>query len=250
MKKTLSKFLALSLVVSLLALPISADDEQTSTGKITFDAADTGPGVVDPVDPTDPIDPGEVGPTEPEDGGPTGSTGNLRIDSTPWFDFGSAKVGQDHKGLQAKTGNKWSESIQLSDLRFEDGAEWTLLASLGEFKPYLKDTATPATAQALSGTIKFAEPNLYSQYNPTNVDVNAIAIESSTTADKKVLAYGNDAPGRTVLDWFQRTDTTPTFTDATNSNITLDIDARNAKVNLDYIAEITWTLSSGNIAGN
>lgn len=238
MNKLMNKLLAMALVMGIVTIPLTADDnlEGTSTGKVTIEAPKKDPGVVDPTNPTEPVEPDEVTkPGENENGGPTGSDGPLRFDSLPWFDFGVLTAGENIEGRSAKAGDKWSESLQLSDLRFEKDAAWTLSVGLSNFT-----TTDTANSKTVSGAITFTNTGLYSEINKDlelNGDTtdNGFTIESGG-AVQEIIKDAN-APGKTILSWFsaQGADENP--------NVSLDFDATNELKDEIYIVEINWTLT-------
>lgn len=243
MKKTLKFLVSATLLFTVFITPIDAavssdGKTATSTGKVTFGKASTDPGVVDPENPTDPVDPDDVEkPTDPEDGGPTGADSDLRIDSVPWFDFGSHAVGKNYTDLKATTGNKWSNSLQLSDLRYTDGATWSLNAKVGKF------VNTKLPNDELTGTIKFTGTEAWSENNKSLANPADFSITSGAVAPSSIFS-DVAATGKTVINWFDTTTDTP------NDKVSLDIDASSATVDSSYIAEITWTLSAGAVSGN
>lgn len=220
-------YLALALILS--SFTIAKAETAKSNLTIKFDSpSERDSEILDPIDLVE---------TEDTPDNITNADGLLRIDRTPYFNFGSPQLDQQLAYYYSLNGNKWSESLQISDYRYGYQDGWTLSAHLSPFYPYYKDIRVH-DIENLYGTLELF--NTHATNETGYFDVNR-SVKINTNHEPVQIMSANEAFEQTIVDWFQRDEDQPVFP-GQNDNVKLTIDATDARVNVSYIAELSWIL--------
>lgn len=213
--------------VVTLAAENAAPAGGVSKTHISFKANDEPTGPVNPTDPDQPVDPDEpIDPTDPENPG-TGNEGPLTIDYISNIQFGEQEI---KSGDTIYNASNESPFVQITDKR-GTGAGWTLSAQTKGFQTADgKKQLKGATLTFQNGQVKTRTGNVSAA--PTAADV------TFNNADAKVVMTAKKDAGRgTWVDVFSGEADN-------NENVQLKVLEGSADANVDYEAEINWTLAN------
>ncbi|ALS02797.1 cell surface protein [Enterococcus silesiacus] len=193
---------------------------------ISFTASEEPTGPVDPTDPNKPVDPDQpIDPTDPENPG-TGNEGALAIDYVSNIVFGEKEIESGDTIYNAMNENPF---VQVTDKR-GTGAGWTLSAQTNGFKTEAGKQLKGAELSFKNGHVKTRTDNVSTA--PIGNDV------VFSNADAKVIMSAKKDAGRgTWLDVFSGEADN-------NENVQLKVLEGSADANIEYSAEINWTLAN------
>ncbi|MEI5994504.1 WxL domain-containing protein [Candidatus Enterococcus mansonii] len=198
-----------------------------SKSHITFKANDESTDPVNPNNPDQPVDPDEpIDPTDPDNPG-TGNKGPLSIDYISNIQFGEQEIKSGDTIYNALNENPF---VQVTDKR-GTGAGWTLSAQTkGFYTADGKKQLKGATLSFKNGQVKTGSGNVSTAPTTTDVTFN--------NADAKVVMTAKKDAGRgTWVDVFSGEADN-------NQNVKLKVLEGSADANVDYQAEINWTLAN------
>ncbi|EOL45214.1 WxL domain-containing protein [Enterococcus caccae] len=230
--KTLLSIAALFSIVSLTGLTaFAAEAPATAQGTvsknhITFQANNNPTKPVNPVDPEVPLDPTlPIDSEDPENPG-TGNEGALTIDYISNIQFGEKDI---ESGDTVYNASNESPFFQVTDKR-GTGAGWALSAQTQGFKTTAGKQLKGAELSFKNGEIKTRSGNVSAK--PLTKDV----VFNNNDA-KVIMSAKKDAGRGTWLDVF-------TGEEGNNEKIQLKVLEGSADANVEYTAEINWTLSN------
>lgn len=212
--------------MNVFAAEVEKPQGATSKTHISFSANEDPTGPVDPTDPEKPVDPTDpIDPTDPENPG-TGNGGPLAIDYVSNIQFGVKEIGSGNTVYNAVNENPF---VQVTDKR-GTGAGWSLTAQTQGFK-------TTAGKQLKGAELSFKNGQV--KTHAGNVSTPAIGHDVTfNNSDAKVIMDAKKDAGRgTWLDVFSGEE-------ENNENVQLKVLEGSADANVEYVAEINWTLAN------
>ncbi|QIK69831.1 WxL domain-containing protein [Erysipelothrix sp. HDW6C] len=225
MKKITRLFAALAVLLTVSTV-VSADENggsETSTASVSFIANEGPTKPVNPIDPTDP-----VLPETDEENKETEMAGPLSLDVVPNLGFGQQKI---TGSIETYETTNLVPYIQVTDTR-GTMTGWTVSAQLTNFT---SGDETIDNARLTFGNSVIKTSNTNDTNRPTSA--TSVTLVSGSEAKTMMNASAGNGMGTWLNTWLANAQT-----DATNSNVTLDVETSQAKA-LAYEATINWTLS-------
>ncbi|WP_207696040.1 hypothetical protein DOK67_0000596 [Enterococcus sp. DIV0212c] len=229
-----TKVISLLALVSIFTLNsmsvLAAEDAKPQAGvsenHIMFKANEEPTNPVNPIDPDVPIEPGTpVDPEDPDNPG-TGNEGPLTIDYVSNIEFGQKDIESGDTVYNALNEDPF---VQVTDKR-GTGAGWLLTAQTQGFKTKAGKQLKGAVLSMKNGQIKTRTGNVSAPAQGSDVIF--------TNGDAKVVMTAKKDAGRgTWLDIFSGEA-------QNNGNVQLKVLEGSADANVEYLAEINWTLSN------